>query len=93
MAVTNIVYAMIAFAITVAFLIWFAVENSRTERNNLNWGLSMAMMIASAVAVVFFGYNGMKNMRNSAMPANVAPAVANMPSNMAGSANAQPATI
>jgi hypothetical protein len=89
----NVAYAIVAFVFTVAFLIWFAVENSRTERNNLNWGLSMAMMIASALAVVFFGYNGMKNMRNSAMPANVVPAVANMPSNMAGSANAQPATI
>lgn len=92
----NVAYAIIAVVFTVAFGIWFAVENSKSERNNLTWGVSMALMLVSGVAFMFYGYNGMSNIRgggNAAPVVNMrtnAPPVANMPSNMAGSMNAQP---
>jgi len=92
----NVVYAMVALVLTLSFGIWFATENSKSERNNLTWGFSMALMLVSGVAFMFYGYNGMRNVRGTrnAMPGNVIPAMANMPSNIAGSANAQqPATI
>lgn len=92
----NVVYAMVALVMTLSFGIWFATENGKTERNNMNWGLALAIMVLSGGAFLFFGYNGMRNIRagGNAMPANVIPAAANMPSNIAGSANAQqPATI
>jgi hypothetical protein len=92
----NVVYAMVALVMTLSFGIWFATENGKTERNYMNWGIAMAVMVASGIAFMVFGYNGMRNIRGTgnAMPANVAPAAANMPSNIAGSVNAQqPATI
>lgn len=88
----NVVYAMVALVMALSFGIWFAAENNKAERNNMNWGIAMAVMILSGGAFLYFGYNGMRNVRGTgnAMPANVVPAAANMPSTNAGSANAQP---